>query len=80
MKQPRRGVSFGTVFMLALTLMVLGTTVAIFPKLLGTANLHVDASTVLSALTLHDGLPSLALSDIPISDATPIPETSPLPQ
>ena len=80
MKQPHRGESFGTVFMLALTLMVLGTTVAIFPKLLGTANLHVDTSTVLSALTLHDGLPSLALSDIPISDATPIPETSPAPQ
>ena len=52
MKKPRRGVSFGTVFMLALTLMVLGTTVAIFPKLLGTANLHVDTSTVLDRCSI----------------------------
>ena len=74
MKHPHRGVSFGTVFMLALTIMVLGATAAIFPRLLGTVDIHVDGGTVLSALKLHDGLPSLALSDIPISDATPTPE------
>ena len=80
MKKPHRGVSFGTVFMLALTIMVLGMTSTIFPRLLGSADIHVDAGAVLSALTLHDGLPSLSLSDIPISDATPVPEATATPE
>lgn len=79
MKQPHRGVSFGTMFMLALSVLILGSTMVIFPRLLGTANIHVDGSEVLAALTLHDGFPSLALSDIPLSDATPVPEATALP-
>lgn len=79
MKQPHRGVSFGTVFMLAVTVMVLGTSAAILPRLLGKADLDVDVSGVFSALTLHDGLPSLSLSEIPISDASqePVPTSAP---
>ena len=79
MKQPRRGVSFGTVFMLALTVMVLGTTAAIFPRLLGQADLDVAVGSMISALTLHEGLPALALSDIPISDATQAPAATATP-
>ncbi len=80
MKQPHRGVSVGTVFMLALTVAVLGATGAILPRLLGTADVHVDVSGVIAALNLHDGLPSLSLSDIPISDATAAPEITPTPR
>ena len=80
MKRPHRGVSFGTVFMLALTVIVLGTTGAIFPRLLGKADLNVDVGGVFAALTLHDALPALSLSDIPISDATEVPAATPTPQ
>ena len=80
MKRPYRGVSFGTVFMLALTVIVLGTTGAIFPRLLGKADLDVDVGGVFAALTLHNALPELSLSDIPISDATEVPVTTPTPQ
>ncbi len=73
MKRPHRGVSFGTVFMLALTVMVLGSTAAIFPRLLGEGNLYMAVNGVIAALTIHDGMPELSLSDIPISDATEAP-------
>jgi len=79
MKQPHRGVSFGTVFMLALTVVVLGSTAAILPRLLGTADVHVDVSGAIAALTLHDGLPVLSLSDIPIADTTEIPAATATP-
>lgn len=80
MKQPHRGVSFGTVFMLALTVVVLGLSTAILPRLLGKADLNVDVSGVFDALTLHDSLPALSLSDIPISDATEVPVATETPK
>lgn len=78
--EPHRGVSFGTVFMLAVTVVVIGLSAAIMPRLLGKADLHVDVSGVFSALTLHESLPALAMSDIPISDATEAPATTAVPQ
>lgn len=71
MNRPKRGVSFGTIFMLSVTAIVVGLSAAILPRLLGTADLRVDVSGVFSALTLNDTLPVLAKNDIPISDATP---------
>lgn len=78
MKRPHRGVSFGTIFMLAVTVMVLGTTAAVLPRLLGKADFDVDVSGVFDALTLHEGFPSLTLSDIPISDANQEPVSTPV--
>lgn len=75
-----RGVSFGTVLMLSVTVVVIGLSAAIMPRLLGKADFRVDVSGVISALTLHDSLPSLAMSDIPISDATEAPAATAVPQ
>ncbi len=77
---PRRGVSFGTVFMLAVTVVVVGLSAAILPRLLGTADFRVDVSGVFSALTLHDSLPSLSMSNIPITDATQAPAVTAAPK
>lgn len=73
MKKPNRGVSFGTVFMLSVTVLVVGLSAAILPRLLGTADFSVDVSGVFAALTLDDSLPALSLSNIPITDATVLP-------
>lgn len=70
----RRGISFGTIFMAALTVIVLGLTASTLPRLLGKADFDMDVSGVFSALTLDDSLTVLSLSDIPISDATATPE------
>ncbi len=72
-KPTKRGVSFGTVFMLAVTVLVVGLSAAILPRLLGTADFRVDVSSAFSVLTLNDSLPALAMNSIPISDATPTP-------
>lgn len=80
MKKVHRGVSFGTVFMLAVTVVVIGLSSAILPRLLGKANVDVDVTGVFAALALDDTLPALALSDIPISDANVVPESTPDPQ
>ena len=78
MKRTHRGVSFGTVFMLAVTIVVTGLSASILPRLLGTADLHMDTAA-LSALTLDGAIPALALSDIPINDAVPEPSATPEP-
>lgn len=85
MKQPnqgdsgRRGISFGTIFMCCMTVVVVGLSAVILPRLLGSADLSMDVGAVFSALSLDESMPSLTLSDIPISDATPIPEPSDFP-
>lgn len=79
MKQPRRGISFGTVLMTALTVLVAGMSVAILPRLLGTADFDMDVSGVFSALVLNDAVPVLTMSEIPITDATEAPHASALP-
>ena len=73
MKKPYRGISFGTIFMVCVTVMVLGATGAILPRLLGKADLSVDVTGAISALTLDGTMPELRLSDIPIAHATQAP-------
>ncbi len=73
MKRERRGISFGTIFMLAVTVIVVGLSAATLPRLLGTADFDVDVSGVFSALSLNDAMPALSLSEIPISAATQAP-------
>lgn len=75
-----RGISFGTIFMAAMTVMVIGLSASILPRLLGTADFDVNASGGFSALTLDDSLTALSLSDIPITDATATPEPSAMPK
>ena len=70
----RRGISFGTIFMSALTVVVVGMSGAILPRLLGEAEFRVNVESSIAALTLDDALTALTLSDIPISDAAPTPE------
>lgn len=85
MKQPRRGdaehrgVSFGTVFMCCITVMVVGLAAAILPRLLGKADFRVVGEAV-AALTLDDAIPALTLSNIPITDATEPPELTAAPE
>lgn len=74
-----RGISFGTVFMTALTVVVLGMTTAVLPRLLGTADFDMDVTQAFSALSLDDTMPALALSDIPITAATQEPTFTPDP-
>ena len=78
MKQQRgtsvhRGISFGTILMTAVTVVVLGLSGAILPRLLGTADFKVHVGNGMPALTLDNALTALALSDIPITDATVTP-------
>ena len=86
MKQPQRGdaehrgVSFGTVFMCCVTVVVIGLTAAILPRLLGKADFHVDVGGAIAALTLDGSMPALTLSDIPITDATQPPELTEAPE
>lgn len=75
MKRPSRGVSFGTVFMIAVTLIVVGMTAMTLPRLLGSADFDMDVSGIFSALSLDGTMPELNLVDIPISDATQVPES-----
>lgn len=74
-----RGISFGTLFMLAVTLMVTVGSAVVLPRLMGRADIDFDAVRALSGLELGDALPALSLSDIPISDATAVPAATPVP-
>ena len=62
----RRGISIGTVVMLAVTCLVIGGMAAVLPKLSST-EVVIDTGKVLQALSLGDHMPHLGLSDIPIS-------------
>lgn len=62
----RRGVSFGTVFMLLLTIVVAGSCAVILPKLAGNMDQRFDAQQLADAITGSLDLPALTLSDIPI--------------
>lgn len=76
MKQPHRGISFGTIFMTCMTVIVVGMSAVILPRLLGSTEFMMDAGSVFAALSLDDAVPTLALNDIPISDPTPTPAAS----
>ena len=75
----RRGISFGTVFMTAITVVVLGLSAAVFPRLLSSSAFDMNISGAVAALTLDDSLTALSLSDIPINEptATPSPDIEP---
>lgn len=79
MKQPQRGISFGTIFMSCMLVIVVGMSAVILPRLLGKADFDMDVGGVFAALTLDGSMPTLSLSDIPISDATQAPEYSSVP-
>lgn len=62
----KRGVSFGTVFMLLLTIFVAGSSAVVLPKLAGNMDKRFDAQQLADAITGSLDLPTLTLSDIPI--------------
>ena len=62
----RRGISFGTVFMLLLTIIVAGSCAVVLPKLAGNMDQRFDAQQLADAITGSLDLPALTLSDIPI--------------
>ncbi len=80
MREPRRGVSFGTILMLAVTVIVVGLSAAILPRLLGTADFAVTVSGGVSALTLDDSLTALSLNEIPIGVVETTPEPTIVPE
>ena len=75
----RRGISLGTIFMLAVTVIVVGLSAATLPRLLGKADFDMDVGSVF-ALSLDHAIPSLALSQIPISDRTAEPAVQMTPE
>ncbi len=62
----RRGISFGTVFMLLFTIAVAGACAIVLPRLAGNMDQRVDAQEVANAITSSLDLPELSLSEIPI--------------
>ncbi len=74
-----RGVSLGTVVMLTLTVVVLAFSAGVLPRLMGTANIRMDAGSVFSALDLASALPALSLSEIPITDEQDVPAVTEVP-
>ena len=74
----RRGVSLGTVFMLALTLMVVGACAIVLPRLMGPFNISLEDRAMLSSTNMNEALPALVMSDIPlnVASASPAPTAS----
>lgn len=70
----RRGVSVGTVLMLATTVLVLVLSAVVLPQLMGSPDLSMKNRAMLSSTNLNDSLPELSMKEIPISIATQIPE------
>ncbi len=62
----RRGISFGTVFMLLMTITVAGACAIVLPRLAGNMEQRIDAQQIANAITSSLDLPELSLSDIPI--------------
>lgn len=78
--EPRRGVSFGTIFMTIVTVLVLGGSVTVLSRLMGTADLALDVNGMLSTLHLSEELPDLILREIPITDVTEVPDITATPE
>ena len=74
----RRGVSFGTVLMTVLTMVVIGVSAAVFPRLLDAGEYTLSIGDV-SVLSLDRSMPELAMQEIPIVAITPVPEVTPIP-
>lgn len=71
-----RGISFGTILMIALTITVVGLYAAIMPRLLGKTDFRIHVGGMLSALSLDESLTVLTLNEIPLGEATPTPAPS----
>lgn len=65
-RRKRKGISVGTIIMLALTVVVAGGMLNILPRLMGGTSIDIDTSKVLGALNLSDVLPAFSLSEIPL--------------
>ncbi|MGN0746412.1 MAG: CapA family protein [Aristaeellaceae bacterium] len=78
-RKRRRGISLGTVIMLALTVLVTAVTLSLLSRLMGDTTIELDTGRMLDALFISDGLPELSLSDIPISISTGQPTATPAP-
>lgn len=81
-KKKRRGISFGTFFMLGLSLVIILGVASIFSKIGGDPTQAVPTQELVSALSSVIDLPKLTLSDIPINNtlapqATPVPAPEP---
>lgn len=62
----RRGISFGTVFILLITIAVIGFSSVLVPRIAGQTNQNIDAQQIVNVLSASLDLPPLTLSDIPI--------------
>ncbi len=71
----RRGISFGTVFMLLLTAAVALACAAVLPRLAGNMDQGFDAQQLANAITSSLDLPELSLADIPIFPKPAAPNT-----
>ncbi len=68
-----RGISLGTIVMLAVTFVVLITSAMVLPRLMGKANISIEELAMRSSVNMNDSLPSLVLAEIPIANATEVP-------
>lgn len=68
-RRKRRGVSFGTCFMILVTVLVCVGLGTVLPRLQGGTTVAIDAQAAFGALNLSD-VPKLSLSDIPIQSKT----------
>lgn len=70
-RRKHRGISLGTIVMLALTAMVTLGILYVLPRLAGDTKIDIDPNQVLQAFSFSDTIPELTLSDIPIGTAVP---------
>ena len=76
----RRGVSLGTIVMLALTCLVAVGLGYVLPKLMGSADILMEDRAMRSSTNLNGALPELALKEIPIALAESGPQGTSLPE
>lgn len=76
-RRKKRGVSIGTIVMLAVTVVVVGGMLRLLPMLLGETKIDIDTSQVLKALNLNGALPALSLSEIPLVSGPSSPTEAP---
>lgn len=78
-RKRRRGVSLGTIVILAWTALVVVATLMVLPRLSGDTTVTLNAGTMLQALSVFGDMPELSLSDIPIVGTTTAPTATAAP-
>lgn len=78
-RKRRRGVSLGTIVILAWTALVVAATLMVLPRLSGDTTVTLNAGTMLQALSVFGDMPELSLSDIPIVGTTTAPTATAAP-